>query len=169
MCLTYGCPTVGSPLYAVEHEVLATLKGWCVEYANVSPEPTQETRIQIEALQKQLDTINARLAKARELVELGIYTPAEFTAQKNMLLEQSRAIEKQINKSRVPFSQTVHKILPEIRKVTDAYEYAESATEKNRLLKSIIDKIVYEKTQRAVGKQNPTSYLTLTVYPKVVL
>lgn len=166
-CSTQDCPTVGTPLYVVEREIIEILKGWCTDFAELpsEPEPVNEN---IDALQRQLKTIEIRLNKARELVELGVYTPAEYSEQKNMLTRQADAIKREMAESSAPsVSKAIHEMLPEIEKVIDAYQYAETAAEKNNLLKTVIQRVDYSKSQRAIGKQSPTLTLKLVVYPKL--
>lgn len=169
-CLTFGCTTVGTPVHVVESELLEILKGWCADYAKPPEDQPKEDTERVEVLQRQLQTINTRLAKARELVEIGVYSPAEYAEQKNMLTSQANAIEKEMaEKTLLPVSQTINLILPTVKTVLEAYEYAENATEKNRLLKTIIEKVDYEKTTRARGRQSPTISLKLVVYPKLCI
>ena len=52
---------------------------------------------------------------------------------------------------------------PRLRHVLDAYEQAASAREQNRLLKTVIDKIVYTKTERVTA--NSPGNLHLQIYP----
>lgn len=53
--------------------------------------------------------------------------------------------------------------LPKLRHVLECYETAENAREQNNLLKTVISKIVYNKTVR-VTPNNPGN-LRLQVYP----
>ena len=49
------------------------------------------------------------------------------------------------------------------------YPYAQTAEEKNRLWKSVVAKVEYEKTESGRGKGGPTHTLKLIVFPKIVL
>lgn len=170
LCLTHECPTVGSPLGIIENEILEILHGWCAEYAELPEEPKQVEDNSMELLQRQLDTITMRMSKARELVEIGVYSPSEYTEQKTMLERQADVVRRELADRKAPsVAQTIHEMLPKIDKVIDAYQYAETATEKNNLLKSIIQKVDYSKTVRARGKQSPTIGLKLIIYPKLLL
>ena len=52
---------------------------------------------------------------------------------------------------------------PRLRHVLDAYEQAANAREQNRLLKTVIEKIVYTKTERVTA--NDPGNLHLQIYP----
>ena len=54
---------------------------------------------------------------------------------------------------------------PQIRRVLDAYRLAPSAAEQNALLKTIIDRIEYDKTHRCSPTENAADFLTLTLHP----
>ena len=66
-----------------------------------------------------------------------------------------------------PVSKAINAIVPTVEKVIDAYQYAETAEEKNRLLKSIIQKVDYEKFHRATGKESAAKGMKLVIYPKL--
>ena len=44
---------------------------------------------------------------------------------------------------------------------------AETAAEKNALLKSVIERIDYQKTKRSTRWQNSLDFLQMTIYPRV--
>ena len=167
LCNTHDCPTVGSPLYVIEAEILEILKGWCADYAE--PQPVSEIPSdEADALQHQLSVINMRLNKARELVELGIYSPAEYSSQKAMLTQQADAIKREMAEKSAPsVSRAINVLLPDVKKVLDAYPLAETAIDKNNLLKSVIQRVDYSKTTRAKGRQSPTISLKLIVFPRL--
>ena len=55
-------------------------------------------------------------------------------------------------------------LVPKLTHILDVYPLARTAEEKNRLLKSILQKAVYHKTRRE--RQKGGSDLTLTLYPR---
>lgn len=54
---------------------------------------------------------------------------------------------------------------PQIRRVLDAYALAPSVAEQNALLKTIIDRIEYDKTHRCSRTENAADFLTPTLHP----
>ena len=168
-CMTHDCHTVGAPVNVVEHELLSILENWCVDFAEVPQEPETPT-YEISALERQLQMYKSRISKARELVELGIYSPAEYSEQMAMLTRQVEAIKREMAEKTTPsVARSIHNMLPDIKKVLDAYPLAETPAEKNKLLKSIVAKVEYEKTQRAWGKQPTTISMKLIVYPRLYI
>ena len=161
-CWTPKCPTSGKALHIVEEAVLDTLKSWCAEYH----EPTQQEQLPIVddtyiALKKQLESIESQYKRAQELVELGVYTVAEFIQRRDTINAQKALIIAEINKRLAPSKTvTITRNIPQIKKVLDAYPYAQTVEEKNRLLKSVISDIIYTKTER-------NGELTLDIIPLI--
>lgn len=169
-CNTRHCQTVGVELHAIESELINVLKDWSVEYADVPDVKTEVEQKQTEVFERRLATLNARMAKARELVETGAYTPAEFVEQKNMLQRMIAAVKKEMAETSSPtMSRAINVMLPEIKNVIEAYQYAETAEEKNRLLKSVVARVDYTKNVRIFGTHNPMEGVKLVVYPKILM
>ena len=57
-------------------------------------------------------------------------------------------------------------LIPQIRTVLDAYRSTESPADKNALLRTVISRIDYHKTQRNYRNNDLGDNLTLSVYPK---
>ena len=58
-------------------------------------------------------------------------------------------------------------IIPEIENVIDMYNILENAEEKNNLLKTVIEKVVYTKTKKAIRKDSDPTEFELDLYPKI--
>ena len=58
-------------------------------------------------------------------------------------------------------------IIPEIENVIDMYNILETAEEKNNLLKTVIEKVVYTKTKKAIKKDSDPTEFELDLYPKI--
>ena len=167
-CVTFGCQTVGTSLAPFENFALDALRAWCADYKEPSKEAEEDTTSQEKVLRKQLDTLKARLSKARELVELGAYTPQEYKEQRNLLQGEIDKIEEELNTlMRSSTQESFRLVIPEIEKVLDAYPLAENAAEKNKLLKSVIAKIVYTKSTRIYGKPDALNGLKIRIFPKL--
>ena len=58
-------------------------------------------------------------------------------------------------------------MIPKLENVIDLYDKLETAEDKNILLKSIIAKVTYLKTEKTIKKDvSPTSF-ELHIYPKI--
>ena len=58
-------------------------------------------------------------------------------------------------------------IIPKLENVIDLYYKLETAEDKNILLKSIIAKVTYLKTEKAIKKDSDPTNFELHIYPKI--
>ena len=58
-------------------------------------------------------------------------------------------------------------IIPKLENVIDLYYKLESAEDKNILLKSIIYKVTYLKTEKSIKKESDPTNFELHIYPKI--
>lgn len=168
-CMTPNCKTSAIYLKIVENELLEILKSWNVTYEAPAPQPVSvENTQQRNDLLRQLETISAQLTRAQELVELGVYTPSEYITRRDTLQGEQKALHAKLDKlTRKTPGEARAAILPEIQRVLDAYPMAQSAEDKNALLRSVIDHVVYHKTESAKGGQKSDNLLSLDVFPVV--
>lgn len=168
-CMTRGCPTVAAYLDTVETALLEILASWCADYAEpmTRPEPVEDVQRR-DALRRQLDTVAAQLTRAMELVETGVYTASEYVTRREALEGRKKALTAELDKltHKTP-EQARAAILPALRRVLDAYPYAETAEQKNALLRSVVARVDYHKTQAAKRNQSSADFMTLDVWPIV--
>ena len=58
-------------------------------------------------------------------------------------------------------------IIPKLKNIIDLYYNLETAEDKNILLKSIISKVTYLKTEKAIKKDSDPTNFELHIYPKI--
>ena len=58
-------------------------------------------------------------------------------------------------------------IIPKLENIIDLYYNLETAEDKNILLKSIINKVTYLKTEKAIKKDSDPTNFELHIYPKI--
>lgn len=159
-CLTPGCPTSGTYISVVMETLLAVLNDWCATYVpeTVVPDP------QPDIVARQRTILEGRLSKARELVEMGVYTPSEYLTQKASIEAQLKALDAPQTVSR---ADAVQSVVPQLETVLDALKYAESIEQQNALLKTVVARIEYTKTEPGRRGVSPGQLLTLDVYPRL--
>lgn len=158
-CNTHGCPTLSSQLAEVETALLAALADYAADYKRPADQrrSTQDKGL----FEHQKAQLEKRLAKARELVETGIYSPQEFVIQRDQITAKLKAIEDQIKSMGRPSTEPVTQT--DILATIDAYRKTGSPAKKNALLKTILHHADYTKTVRQ-KKHQPQTF-TLDVYP----
>lgn len=174
-CLTPKCPTVLSYFDDVEtrlmDEITAELKGYKYYIANYGEEIERQrvTREkEIEILQKEIDKRNAMLNKACEMLEIGVYSREKYLERVQILETEKRAAEGQISALRAVStdeSEKAKRAIPILENCLAAY-WSLSAQDKNDMLKCIIDRVEYSKTQRN-NRWHKSGDLSLKIYLKI--
>lgn len=152
-CRTIKCPTKSTPLLAVEKRIIDELHG-SLDELNIFLDNYEEEyeikkanrRNELELLEMNLAKRRNMLAKACEMLEEGIYTIEMFKARQSEINGQIEHIEASIAecKTRQEHEEVeiVRKLVPNIKYCLEAY-YTLDPKSKNKLLHSIIDRIVY--------------------------
>ena len=58
-------------------------------------------------------------------------------------------------------------MIPKLENVIDLYDKLKNAEDKNILLKSIIAKVTYLKTKKAIKSDSDPTHFELHIYPKI--
>ena len=97
---------------------------------------------------------------------MGVYTPSEYMTRREALRGRQEALRAEIDKlTRKTPDEARAAVLPAVERVLDAYPLAQSAEQKNALLRSVVARCVYHKTQTAKRNQNSASLIELDVWP----
>ena len=157
VCTTHGCQTRSALLEVVEAKVI---EGIHDILSNIEVEPvTEENNIlegllnQRQKLEKDLEELVTQRNSLHELLEKRIYTPEVFLErqqvinieidaikEKQLLLDED--IEREINKHN-----NAKNLKPLIMDCMSIY-FKSNPTQKNRLLRSFIDKITYQRHKK---------------------
>ena len=160
ICPYTTCDTVSSDLNQVEKTLLDSCRLWLAAFErNTAATPDEDealaaARRTIAAHSREQEKLTAQLDRAYELVEQGVYTPEIFlersrkiAARQKELSEATAALQLDISK-REQIALARQSIAPQMTYVLDAYPQAQTAEEKNALLKSVLEKVTYRKNQR---------------------
>ncbi len=177
-CNTAGCKCVAAPFKYVEQRVLSILNEWVSEYSAQKSEAEQEDKLSLEienALAQtdlQIKAYRSQLDKIYDFLERGVYTEEVFKQrssaierqieeleQKTDMLNSEYALVEERKKVRVEFAPTVAHLLT----IYDDID----AGEKNRLLKLIIQRIIYEKDVNGQNHKISPDCFKLGVLPRL--
>lgn len=181
LCPHTYCHTVASDLAMVEREVLASLQSWLrkfeLDYTATkqqsphSSDPAAALRPLLANLEKELAQLTSQEQRAYELVEQGVYTPQVFLERSRAISDKQTAVRTQLENITSQIQEMEHletakaSIAPAIRAVLDSYPTAKSAQQKNDLLRSVLQKVIYTKTNRASWKGG--SDMKIVLLPKL--
>ena len=181
MCPYTSCSTVSSKLSLAEKAVIDGIKEIVEEYRlnNDIGVPSKDIDFGIAAKQNlihekesELERLNNQKAKQYDLLEQGIYTTEVFLERSKAIAESiqtcSDSIDKlkeEINRDKVLIEQQ-SAFVPRCEELLNNY-WSLDAESKNKMLKSLIEKVVYSKnTKNAYGKGNEISF-QLDIFPKI--
>lgn len=170
-CRTQGCTNYGCSIAALTEAVLNVLRTWSISYSDV-PEKTEsrESDIAIDYARQHIAQLESQRAKLCDLLERGIYDDETY-------LQRSAALASQINAAREELKQLeakaqqpdpdalIRAIAPRCQDALKAYEIADTADEKNRILRQIIDHIVYRKSERGNNHDDKHNTVQIIIYP----
>lgn len=180
LCPHTYCPTVASNLVVVEQGVLQAMREWLenfdLEYQSTKSDPAQgdssgALRAALSALQKEHDQLAAQEARAYELVEQGIYSTEIFLQRSRAISERQKENQTQLEQISIELQHMEHRekaraaISPMIRTVLASYPLAQSPKEKNDLLKRVLQKVEYTKTNR--NRRSGGGDMNIRIYPKL--
>lgn len=172
-CMNRSCPTVSSSYDSVEALVLETLRKWSLGLELDLGEGEEDASVyerSVIDLSKQRQVLQAREVRAYELVETGVYTPEVFASRKlDLEREQSEVTRKIVDLNKIleqlrQNQEVRQSFIPRVQSALALYDTL-NPHDQNELLKTIIEKIVYRKSKRAVPGY--AGDLNLTVYPKL--
>lgn len=182
MCPEPYCKNVSAELETVEKQILVACKEWLKNYEiKIGNEEGKKERgnnisqiikKSITKQQKELEVLKRQMNKTYDLLEQEVYDMETFLERTKYLSEQiekSEQIiaeyEKELSKEQQR-NELTKKIIPRMEKVINIYETLPNAEAKNEMLKSVLEKVVYEKDNRRKKNQTNDTF-TITIYPAI--
>jgi len=167
MCPLPKCKTVSTPLHMVEDTLVSILAGWKIDVErvesskDVSVDPDIIIKV-MEKLENEIEVLKKQLNNAHDFLEQGIYDTQTFVERSKIVADKIKAAEQQHKE----LKKELKKPKLEYEKIPAAVSnyYDLNIEEKNQVLKSILDKVVYRKEIKLI----PDAF-TLDVYPKTQL
>ncbi len=178
ICKNPTCPQRSTRLDIVESRVIKELQEWLSDYklnmneiaSAIAPSHgplTQYEKI-LTDINNQIKQLDVQRDNLHNLLERGIYDDATYIdrnkrlmTELNSLHTKQQTIEKELQKL-LDAHDAKYNIIPLMTNVLDAYHATDDVAEKNKLLKSILEKAVYNKEKWQRGDQ-----FELTLYPLI--
>lgn len=127
----------------------------------------------ISNLKKELELQNKKLANVYDFFEEGTYTREMFSERCRVisatitnLNSNIKEFEKQIELENKK-DEGKKAIIPKVENVLDIYPKLRTAEEKNNLLKTVVKKVEYLKTEKAIRKDSDPTNFELDIYPNI--
>ncbi|MCI2105481.1 MAG: recombinase family protein [Intestinimonas sp.] len=176
-CPTPGCCTVSSRLDVVENELLRGLAAWLEQYRiSCSPDRAADVRSArtaaraVARLEESVATLERQRDRLYDLLEQGVYTQEVFLERSRLLADKITVAQGALTAAgydadhRRAEAEDRENLIPKIQNILDNYWDVESAQERNRLLKEVLNRVIYKKS---VGGRWVKSDMRLYIFPRV--
>ncbi len=181
-CPNRYCDNISAPIELIEAKVLESLKEWTTsnelawktnkEVIHFSSELSLKKEI-INSLKSQLVSVQKQLDKAYTLVEQGVYTPEIFKERSSKLTGDISSLKKSIFESEQEYNSILaeqnmfEEFIPKVNQLMETYYSMENAEAKNKLLKSVLKRVDYLKTERNTKGNGDNANFELQIMPKI--
>ena len=181
MCNNPRCDNISSKLYIVEDKIIRALNIWLENYkidyeeliSNNKSIVGITTKDQLKQLENRLSREKSKLNKIYDYLEDGTYTKLEFTDRLSVAKSKIQELEDKIKPLQIKVNEEeyINKektlVIPKLQNVLDIYDELENNEKKNKLLKSIIEKVTYLKTEKSIKKNSDPTNFEIHIYPKI--
>jgi len=171
-CSSPHCPTSRIDSKCVYDALFFALTQWS-DYGDSSTACSHEeiaphNQSLVSAASAQIAQLRAQLARLQDLLETGVYTPETYIERSKVISDRIATATVELEKLRkaepVDERAAIIRLRSKIDNVLLSWDIA-SPEEQNRLLKGVIRRIEYSKTHKCYRNENPSKYLSITVYP----
>ncbi|MCQ4637704.1 recombinase family protein [Anaerovorax odorimutans] len=177
LCPDSHCTNVSSYLWIVEEELLKAidqyLSAFRLQLKDLPSSRTDEKdqlKQAITRYESELKTLDKQFDSLHDFLEQGIYTTETFLDRSAKLEARQQDAANQIVRLKSELKQkesesSPEKLIPVFENILDTYWTLETPKERNELLKSGIEKVIYTKPEggRYKGKERA---FTLEIYPR---
>lgn len=180
ICNTMGCDNVSTKFHIFEEQMLKVLKDLLnsreIDFSKAKPanDPIADLEKSLQRTEKRLLQEEQKLDKICTFFEEGTYSKEMFLKRTKQVYLKIDELKLDIKGKKEGLALEKNKeisekdLTPKMKQVIDLLGSSASAEDKNKLLKEILYKIVYTKTERAVGKNADPTNFQLDIYPKQV-
>lgn len=157
LCATTNCSR-STHIHLIEKRILESLENVFKSYGYENKSTTQinnsaqKTNLEkiINGIEKELTTVENQKNKLHDLLEQGVYDIPTFTKRTEQLCKKSQELLNKLdlynNELKENLKQSNNNFIPKLENLLKSYAEC-TATEKNLLLKSVIEKVYYSKTK----------------------
>ena len=175
------CDNISSKLKYVEDKIIEGLRYWLANY-QLDKDTVLQSKCSknitycedaIEQVHNQIENSKKELDRVCDAYEKGIYTADIYQDRYQKHLDKQKALEinlkeyqEQLDKEYAILEQK-ELMIPKLQNVLDIYYNLESAEDKNKLLKTVVEKVTYIKEKPALKKTDDPMNFKIRIYPKL--
>lgn len=177
-CPDRYCDNISAPIYLIEQKIISFFRLWLDNYElEIEQSESPSTVVSYEssclALEKEIETLKSQLDKTFDLLERGIYDEDTFFKRNNTIkakIEECRNSLESLLEQKAMEEQALsmeNNFIPTVKNLVGGYDSIGSASMKNELLKSVINRMEYVKETRNTRGKRDTDNFELTIYPLI--
>lgn len=181
ICPNSDCNNISSKLYIVENKIINSLKSWLENYRidfnsyidKIGCENIKTLENSINELKRSIEIKNNKMNNIYDFLEDGTYTKEIFNQRIKTIKGEINTIQKNLKVQQDKLEEEKRKederknLIPEVENVLDIYDKLETAEEKNKLLKTVVQQVNYLKTEKAIKKDSDPENFVLDIFPKI--
>jgi site-specific DNA recombinase len=174
-CKTDKCKNVSNPIDEIEEKVLFFLENWIknkeIYFNDKQPDNLEEKNKLLHLKEIELKKAKNRKEHIYELFEEQIYDKTTFFDRTQKIENIIKVLENEILNTKKEIKKIKEirdekeNYIPTVKKVLQRYKTINNAKEKNELLKTVIDKIYYLKTEQ--GNKWHKANFEIWILPKL--
>lgn len=178
ICTNLSCDNIGVGFADLETNALAALRDWLDEYklswkseAKAPSTSVQVMKDGIRRMKTEIGELNKQRDHLHDLLERGIYDTETFLERSRKIADRLRQAENDLAAMQKNLDDAEMReagrseIIPRVERVLDVYDELPSPAAKNAMLKEVVEKIVYTKTEPSHARRE--NKFTLDIYPKL--
>lgn len=177
-CPNRYCDNVSSPIVLVEEKIILSMKHWLENYELDCNDSFETNELMLKEsvicnLKKEKATLEGQLEKIYNFLEQGIYSPETFVQRNKTLTDQLQSINQNIASLQEEYEREINtqyeyeELIPKMRNIIEIYSTIEDVQIKNDLLKSVLEKVTYKKTERNTRGNAMNANFEITIFPKL--
>lgn len=181
-CPNRYCDNVSAPIELVESKLLESLRDWLTEnefswrtnkeVIHFSSELSLKKNL-INSMKAELSALQKQLDKAYTLVEQGIYSPEVFVERSGKLQTNISVLKKSLFEAELDYKELLadqnmfEEFIPQVKHLLDVYYSLENAEQKNSMLKTVLKRAEYLKTEKNTKGKCDNANFELTIAPRI--
>ncbi len=173
-CKTLGCENIGCSLAVLEDVILRTLERWGTKYTDApEAEKADPQRATVDLAKHQLEQLQSQRSKLCDYLERGIYDEDTYMQRSIVLADQIKAAQEALDAAEAAVNandtqSNIRAIAPLCASAAASYRMASTPEEKNKILRSVISRVVYTKTKRGNNRNDYRDQIRVEIYPAVL-
>lgn len=180
-CPNSKCDNISAPVDLIEEKVIEGLESWVNTYGLSWPkEPHDEESTAAAGLEHSISNLRTKynlvvkqIASAYDLLEQGVYTIEIFQDRHRTLEKQKQEMEQELEHLQkeqdiiLARSKARKEFIPTVQHIIDTYWDIDDVNAKNSMLRDVLEKIDYLKTERNRKGCRDTANFSLHLYPRI--